>query len=200
MKDKRKIIKLPSGLTKANTSYDEEEFHDFEEWELHAELLEKKDYPTLVEYCKQRAEQRPDDLYAQHDLGQAYVLNGEYEKAIEFISDHHRKHPWNEDYQYIILDALFALGRDENDFNWIETPIVLRMSEDILDACYEFLRSKRRPRSITELHTEFVTKGYLLFTEEDLLNALLLDERFIVECPDPESLYAEISVARKKSK
>jgi hypothetical protein len=45
-----------------------------------------------------------------------------------------------------------------------------------------------------------VPKGYLLFTEEDLLNALLADERFIVEYPYEDSFYAEVRVARKKSK
>jgi len=77
-------------------------------------------------------------------LGEAYVLNGEYEKTIEFLSHHHKKHPWNIDFQHVILDALFALGKNENDFDWVEKPVVLRMSDDILDACYHFLKPKRK--------------------------------------------------------
>jgi tetratricopeptide (TPR) repeat protein len=196
MKNKRKIIKLPSYLTEAGTSDEEDEFYDFEEWEIHAELLEKEDYPALVEYCEKRAKQYPDDPYAQYELGDAYVLNGEYEKAIDFMSKHHRKHPYNEDFQYVILDALFALGKNEDDFNWIEKPVVLRMSEDILDACWEFLRQKRKPRSIIDLHTEFVTKGYLLFTKKDLLNGLLADARFMVEYSNEDWLFAEVSVRK----
>ena len=69
---------------------------------------------------QKKAEQRPDHLYAQYNLGHAYILNGEYENAIDFMSDHHRKHPWIGDYQYVILDALFALDKDEGDFNWVE--------------------------------------------------------------------------------
>jgi hypothetical protein len=34
------------------------------------------------------------------------------------IPAHHRKHPWIADYQYVILDALFALGKDEDDFHY----------------------------------------------------------------------------------
>jgi hypothetical protein len=49
-------------------------------------------------------------------------LNGEYENAIDFMSDHHRKHPWIGDYQHVILDALFALDKDEGDYNWVENP------------------------------------------------------------------------------
>jgi tetratricopeptide (TPR) repeat protein len=200
MKDKSKIIKFPGSRTETNTSYDEDEFLDFEAWEPYQEFLDKEDYPGLVRYCKQRAERRPNDLYAQYYLGDAYVLNGEYEKAVEFMSKHHRKHPWNTDYQYVILNALFALGKTEDHFDWSERPVILRMSADIVEACYEFLKPKRKPRSITKTYLRFVPKGYLLFTEEDLLNALLADERFIVEYPYEDSLYAEVRVARKKRK
>ncbi len=196
MKNKRKTIKLPSYFTEAGISEEEDKFYDFEEWEIHAELLEKEDYPALVEYCEKRAEQWPDDLYAQYELGDAYVLNGEYEKAIEFTSKHHRKHPDNEDYQYVILDALFALGKNEDDFNWIEKPVVIRMSEEIPDACWDFLRQKSKPRSIIELYSEFGMKGYLHFTEKDLLNVLQADERFMVEYSNEDSLFTEVSVRK----
>ena len=39
-------------------------------------------------------------------------------------------------------------------------------------------------------------KGYLLFTEDDLLKALLKDSRFVVEEADA-GLFAEVRVARK---
>ena len=174
------------------------DFDDFEDWEPYAQLIEKQDYPGLVRYCKRRAEQRPDDLNAQYNLGHAYVLNGEYGNAIEFMSDHHRKHPWIGDYQYVILDALFGLGKDEGDFNWVEKPVVLRLSENILNACYEFLKPKRKPRSVADLYIEFVIKGYLLFTEEDLYDALSNHEKFIVENPCEDKHLAKVKVARKK--
>jgi len=196
MKDKSKILEFPNSLRKATTSYDKDDPHDFEEWELPAELRDKEDFPALVEYCKRRAKQQPDDLYSQYDLGDAFVLNGEYEKAIEFMSEHHRKHPWNTDYQHVILDALFALGKTEDDFEWLEKPVVLRMSHEIVDTCYEMLKRKRKPRSVIELHTQFIMKGYLLFTEQDLLEAFVKDGRFDVENPD-SAFWAEVYPARK---
>lgn len=170
---------------------------DFEEWEIEHEFREKEDYPGLVEYCKQRAERLPDDPYAQFYLGEAYVLNGEYEKAIEFLSQHHKRQPDNPDYHHVILDALYALGKTEDDFDWMEKPVILRISSEIVDACYEFLRSKRRPRSVNELYIPFVMKGYLLFTEDELLKAMLEDRRFVVEEADA-GLFAEVRVARKR--
>ena len=161
------------------------------------EFREKKDYPGLVGYCKQRAERLPDDPYAQYYLGEAYVLNGEYEMAIEFLSEHHKHHADNPDYHHVILDALYALGKTEDDFDWVEKPVILRMSTEILDACYEFLRSRRKPRSVNELYTRFVMEGYLLFTEEDLLKALSEDSRFVVEDADA-GIFAEVRVAGKR--
>ena len=180
-------------------NYDDH-FDNFEAWQPLVEFHEKEDYAGLVRYCKQRAERFPDDLYSQFYLGKAYVLNGEYEKAIEFLSQHHKKQPWNTDIQYVILDALFALGKNENNFDWTEKPVILRMSKDIIDACYEFLKPKRKPRSVLEIHTQFVTKGYLLFTEEDLFRALVKDNRFIVENLNRGAFSAQVRVARNRSK
>jgi len=193
---KEKIIKFPQ--IREKYQFDEEEFHDFESGVEHQKFLDNEDYPGLVKFCKQRAEKYPDDLYAQYELGDAYVLNGEYTKAIDFITDHHKKYPWNPDYHYVILDALFALGKMEDDFDWIKKPVVLRMSTDIVDTCYEFLKRKRLPRSIIAIYDIFITEGYLLFSGQDLLVALLQDRRFIVDKPEDE-LFAEVSVIRKKN-
>jgi len=202
MSKKSKIIKFPGIFSARNASpvKSGEKLDDIESWEPYAKLIEEEDYPGLVRYCKQIAEQFPDDLYAQNHLGDAYVLNGEYEKAIEFLSEHHRKHPWNTDFQYAILKALFALGKTEKDFYWVEKPVILRMSKDIIDSCYELLRHKRKPRPVYIIYTEFVTEGYLHFTEEDLFNALVKDSRFIVEKLDEGPLFAEVKVARKRKK
>jgi len=200
MKEKSNIIKFPANRSKSRASHDKyhHEFHDFEAWEALVQLREAEDYPGLVRYCKRRAERFPDDPYSQFYLGEAYVLNGEYEKAIEFLSEHHKKRPDNMDFQHVILDALFALGKNENDFDWTEKPVILRMSSDILDACYDFLKPKRKPRSVVELHIEFVMEGYLLFTEEDLFKALVQDQRFIVDNLDEDPLFAEVRVLRKR--
>jgi len=199
MKDKSKIIKFPGSPTEMSTSYYEDAFLDFEFGEPYQEFLDEEDYPGLVRYCKQQAEQRPNDLYAQYNLGDAYVLNGEYEKAIQSMSEHHRRHPWNQDYQHVILRALFALGKTEDDFDWTEKPVVLRMSDSIVDTCYEMLKRKRKPRSPIELHTQLILQGYLLFTEDDLLKALVNDGRFSVDNAD-SAIWAEVRIARKKRK
>jgi tetratricopeptide (TPR) repeat protein len=202
MGEESKIISSLGNCAMQTTLPDnyDDHFDDFEAWEPLVEFHEKEDYAGLVRYCEQRAERFPDDLYSQFYLGKAYVLNSEYEKAIEFLSQHHKKQPWNTDIQYVILDALFALGKNENDFDWTEKPVILRMSKDIIDACYGFLKPKRKPRSVLEIHTNFVTKGYLLFTEDELFKALVEDERFIVEDVGRGAFSAQVRVARNRSK
>ena len=74
------------------------------------------------------------------------------------------------------------------------------MSDDILDVCYYFLKPERKSRSVLDIHTNFITKGYLLFTEDDLFKALTKDERFIVEDADQGVYLAQVKVACKKDK
>lgn len=191
-------MNLPDDLQEDNLSeFDHED--NFEDWEPFVELHDKKDYPALVKYCEQRATKFPDDPYAQYYLGEAYVLNGEYKKAIQFISKLHKKYPENMDYQHVILDALFALGKNENDFNWTKKPIVLRMSNNILNFCYDFLKTKLKPRSIDDIYVKFIMQGYLHFTEEDLFEALRKDNRFIMNHAD-KWYTAEVEVTRKRER
>lgn len=201
-KSKAKVIQFPTDYNPKTIpdDYDDnymDEYDDFEDWETLVELKDNEDYPGLVEYCKKKAERDPDDPYAQYYLGEAYVLNGEYERAIQFLSKHHKKIPYSTDYQYVILDALFALGKNEDDFEWTEKPIVLRMSREILDTCYEFLKPKKKPRTVVDLYMEFIAKGYLYFKEKDLYKALVEDNRFIVE-KTTGIFTAEVRILRKK--
>ena len=194
---KSKVIGFPQKGKRGKDSIERD--IDFEAGVTFQIFLDKEDYVGLVQYCKERALKNPDDPYAQFYLGHAYVLNSQYQKAIEFMQLHHKKYPRNWDYHFVILDALFALGKTEDDFDWVERPIILKMSSKIIDKCYEFMKRKRKPRSIMELYGMFVLEGYLLFSEKDLLNALLKDGRFEIDEPDSE-FWAEVSVVREKKK
>jgi len=174
-----------------------DEYDGCEDWEVDHDLLQKEDYPGLLCYRKQRAVRYPDDPYAQYYLGEAYVLNKEYDKAIQFLSEPHRENPSFPEYQHVILDALFALGKNEDDFDWVERPIILRMGPNIIEKCYEFLKLKRKPFTIGDLYNMFLG-DYLLFTEQDLLKALDNDERFVVNKDDTLFIFSEVRVLRKK--
>ncbi len=170
--------------------------NDFESWEADNYYYQKEDWPGLVRHRERVAYRNPHDYYDQWRLGEAYVLNGEYQKAIDHLAKLHHRYPDAPDVTHSLLDALFALGKDEDDFDWIEKPVVLRLNEKILDRCYQYLRPKRKPREIYEIRWGCFSGNYLAFTEEELLKALRADPRFKVE---GRSIFdSEISVQRKR--
>ncbi|HUT93254.1 MAG TPA: hypothetical protein VMY37_27565 [Thermoguttaceae bacterium] len=195
----RDILRFPDWQRGAShTSPDGDEApDDSESWEVHSELLDRKDYPALVQYCEREVARKPGDLYAHGRLGEAYILNGQYQKAIDSMRERHREYPDVEDFKYIILDALFALGKTEDDFPWVEAPTIIRLGSAVIDDCYEYLRPKRKPRSVDELHTRLLMRGYVAFTHEQLMQALADDQRFIVQS-EGDCHFAEVGIRRTR--
>ncbi len=151
------------------------------ELEARVGLIENRDFAGLVAYLEEVVARRDDDLYAVKDLGEAYVMNGEPERAIELLTPVHRRRPDFEDVQWVILDALFAQGGDETCFQWTRALTVLRIGAGVLDACWAYLGRKREPRDVEELYCELLSLGYLAFDERQLLAALNEDPRFRVD-------------------
>ena len=143
-------------------------------------MLEDEDHEGLVAYLEKIVARRPDDAYALKDLGEAYVLKGEPEKALELLAPLHRRAPHFEDPQWVILDALFALGRDEVSFDWLEQPTVVRLDARVLASCQSYLRRRGRPTDVRDIYSELLCEGYCAFTERELLEALRRDGRFEV--------------------
>lgn len=157
--------------------------NEFEYWQIDEKLLEKKDYKGLLKFRQKIAAQNPDNGYVFIRLGEAYILNGEYDKAIELLGNWIKgnpDHPALESIQYIILDALFASGKDEHDFDWLLEPVIIRLNNESLDQCYEFLKRQEQPSDLYALYKEFAMQGYVRFTQEELQEALNNDERFVL--------------------
>lgn len=87
-------------------------------------------------------------------------------------------------FQHIILDALFAMDLTEDDFEWSQRPVILRLGPELADWCHQYLRPKRKPRSAMELHAELIMSSYLTFDDEELMNFLRRDSRFTVDGDD----------------
>ena len=176
-----------------------DDFEWFDGWcEAHFYLLEQKNYPALVECCEQRLKRDPDDPYAVEALAQAYILNGQPQSTLDLVTPYYEHEPDHPLYQVCVLDALVAMGRGINDFAWRSPPDVLRISDGVLDECHRFLKPKRKPRTVSELYTNFLIKAYLLFSEEELLAELAKDDRFVVRNRH-EGISTEVSVARKRT-
>lgn len=146
MDNENSIIDLNSRRKELDGNADEE---GDEDWEDDYELISKEDYEGLKKLRQMMAENNPEDIYAQWRLGEAYVLCKEYEKAIDYLKPLYINNPDNEDIQHSILDALFALGKSEKDFNWISTPKILRLNEETTDFCYDYLKGKGKGENWT---------------------------------------------------
>lgn len=157
------------------------EFYEYEDWEDDYYYYNKEDWSGLIKYREQRVKNYPEDLDVKWQLGEAYVFNNEFEKALKLLEKLYYKTPEDINVKHSILDALFGLDKTEKDFNWIEKPMVLRLNLEVIDICYKLLKPKRKPTDIYELYIDFMGCGYLKFKENDLLEAILKDGRFIVE-------------------
>ncbi len=168
----------------------------FDMWsEDRAQLMDDEDYPRLVQCCLQRYDRCPDDPYALESLADAYVLNGQQQKAIDLVAPYYHREPGHPLYEHLILEALFGMGKGIDDFSWRRPPKVLRMGDGVLDECYSYLKLKRKPRTVSNLYIMFIGRAYLLFNEFDLFQGLVSDRRFRVENQDL-CVFAEVSVVR----
>ena len=125
------------------------------------------------------------------------MLNKEYENAISLLSDLNKKCPNDMDIQYNLLDALFAVGKDETAVDWIIKPKIMRLDRNALDYLYNFMKRKRKPRTIHELYLELYNEGYPAFNKDQLMVFLHSDNRFEFTGSEDESHNCLVKVARK---
>ena len=133
------------------------------------QLTDRQDYAGLMRLCRQRLERFPDDHGAALDVADAYVQAGQFEEAIAFVRPYYEADPEDFDFQHCILAALAGMGKAWEEFPWKSPLPVVKMSRGVLDECYRFLLPKRKPRSVWELYERFITRGHLLFSQDDLL-------------------------------
>ncbi len=159
-------------------------------------MMDRENYPGLVKHWREVLARDPSDMNAVLALAEAFILNKQYQDSIDMVTPYYMEDPKFIWYANAILDALFAMGKTPQDFPWKSEPLIFELTTDILDACHRYLKPKRRPRSVTDLYVFFMPDGYLHFTDEDLLQALMADERFIVTCDN--TCEEGISVVRKQ--
>jgi len=190
-----KIIDMKSRRKRLDDDFD---MNGFEDWEDDHNLISKEDYIGLKRHRQAVAKSHPADIYAQWRLGEAYILCKEYKKAIDYFTPLYRKNPDYGDFEYSILDALFALGKSERDFKWVSVPEVIRLNDEVSDFCYDYLKGKRKARSLDDVYCQLIVEGYLSFNEEELLNHLIKDERF--EFQNDGGVHSALLKVQRKSK
>ena len=146
----------------------------FEDWEDDKILFEKEDWIGLLNLRHERAKKQPSDLYAQQRFAEALILNQKYVEAIDFIAPLYKENYESGFGISEIIDALSGLGKTENDFVWIEKPVVLKLDKNTLGICVEFLKGKRKHISLIQLYSDLLMQtDYLKFNEQELSEFLV---------------------------
>jgi len=150
--------------------------NDFEDWEGDKILFEKEDWVGLLNLRQVRAKKQPSDLYAQQRYAEVLILNKKYKEALDFIGPLYEE---NHEFGFgisEILDALFGLGKTENDFEWITKPEIFKLDKRTLNRCIEFLKGKSKYASMLDVYGKLLMQAdYLAFNEKELTEFLIQD-------------------------
>jgi hypothetical protein len=120
------------------------------------------------------------DPAAVRELGRAHLWSGDPRRALETLAPLHRARPWDREVQYLMLDALFLLGRSETDYPWTAEPPVVRVGPPLLELLHRLLAREGRPATVLDLVLAAAAEGYPAFQAQELLEALEADSRFTV--------------------
>lgn len=156
-------------------------FDNLEDWKIEQRYFDENDFAGLVKYREKVAKKNNDDFYVKWNLCEAYILNKEYEKAMEQLTPLHMEEPRDDNVHALILDALFALGKNENDFKWKVKPIIVELNKSVINLCYRKLKEERAETTVHNLYCSLMIEGYLKFDENNLYEALSKDDRFEIE-------------------
>ena len=172
--------------------------YDFEEWEGDYQLIQEEDWVGLVKLRKWKAEKNPGDLHCQWRVGEALVFNQEFKQALDFLTPIYKKEPEYGDVIHSILDALYGLGKTENDFDWIEKPAVLKLNDETKNLCKNFLQNKRKPIPFLSIYEHLIFQSdYLAFKEKELCVYLKNDEQFEFSGNEIEFWDVDIKLSKK---
>lgn len=169
-----------------------------EDWEDDNILFEKEDWVRLLNLRHQRAKKQPSDLYAQQRYAEALILNKMYKEAIDFLNplyqeNHESGFGINE-----IIDALFGLGKTENDFAWIEKPTVLKLDKKTFDICVNFLKGKRKHISLLKVYEYLLFQADYLAFNEDKLSGFLVKDNKTFDFKGDKKIFWDIDIKLNK--
>ena len=157
---------------------DFDDMHGLEDWEDDKILFEKEDWISLLKLREGRAKKQPSDLYAQQRFAEALNFNKRYKDTLDFIAPIYQENYESGFGIHEIIDALYGLGKTETDFDWIIKPNVLKLDSDTLKLCVDYLKPKKKARSITDIYCALIMNAdYWTFNEEGL-------GKYLVKYPD----------------
>lgn len=172
--------------------------YGFEDWEGDALLFEDKDWPNLLILREDKLKKNPSDLYAQQRYAEALILNERFSDALDFITP-----VYNENYEFgfgvsEIIQALRGLGKSESDFDWIIEPKILKLDANLLSLCVDYLKSKRKRCSVTDIFCDLIMNGDYWDFNEEQLGRFLFENKDMFDIKLIDKSYYDMEIMLKK--
>ena len=164
------------------------------------ECHNNEDWETLLKITQQDAENDPENLQKQEQYAIALNYNKKYEETIKLLEPYYRKAPDIKFGVELILEALYGLNKTENDFDWIKDPIILDLDKNTLKMCKEYLKGKRKSRSMNDIWMELYLKSDFLKFNKTELGEFLYNYPEIFEFSGSSSNFYDLKVKLKKKK
>ncbi|MES0491719.1 MAG: hypothetical protein ABUK01_17110, partial [Leptospirales bacterium] len=161
------------------------------------ELYDLRDWNGLLGYLKKLDKHGILNTQWKWQVGQAYILNGQSEEAVDYLFHLHSFYPDQPDIQSALLEALQKAGKKIEDFSWLSRPEVSPVDVLFLGKSIDFIRKSKKAIPIYFLYTAVTCEHKVLFDEFDLLQALKADDRFQVLNETPFFRYSKIAIAPK---
>lgn len=137
-----------------------DEEYDFEAWEGEYVLIEEKRFEELIELRKKELKRDQNNIVAQIDLAEAYVLAKKYGDALDFLTPLYKKAEEREDFNHSIIKALKGLGKSIDKFDWIVQPKVMKLDEVFFKLILSILKKeKKNNRTVYDLYERLVIRN-----------------------------------------
>lgn len=175
-----------------------DDIYDPESWEGDYELYEKEDWVGLLNLREKDAKKHPSDLYAQQRYAEALNLNKRYKDTLDFIEPLYKTNYEVGFGVHEIVDALFGLGKTEDDYNWINKPDILKLDSNLINLCTELLKPKRKSVSVTDIYCDLIVKSdHCTFNELELGEYLVeLTDIFVVQIDNDYIMGSKLKLKR----
>lgn len=112
-------------------------------------------------------------------IGQMYTYMGAPQKALNCLFPLHCRRPEQQDIQLAISEALLCMGQKNDQFHWIQPPHALKVDEEHLLHCLEWVNAARKPIPLYFLHNCITTDtAKPVYNKFDLAMTLKHDPRF----------------------
>lgn len=131
-------------------------------------VLARGDVQGLIRLRQQWVAEDPSNIHFLEDLAEAHVMAQQWESVIDLLTPVHARWPARETVQRYLLEALFALGRCEKDFQWKQRIPVLRLGPKVVDLCRQLVFDGGGLLVMGELYEDLSYHGFLAFDWQEL--------------------------------